>query len=356
MKLNKLQSQHYGLSLIELMIAISLSSIILLGVGQIFIGSKQTYQTGEALSRVSENLRFALEIITQDISRGGFWGCNPGFDDRGLDGISTAVNDGAGNITINHDANDITIFNRLDPAAATNFIDFRPDGPTGTGGGVFGIDGDAGLNVAPDTITVRGLFGPPIAVQSIASANAPIVLANPDPTLLVDAIVGIADCQHTDFFKITANVGNRISHAAATGAAPQNIDGRVTENYGENGGNIALYRAGQVTYNLQNGANNRPALFRNFNNTLAAANRELISDVDNFQIRYGLDINADGVVDSLVDAGPGIDFTRAISARITLTLSSPTDNVTPNVNPAPFADRRLRRTVVTTIALRTQLP
>jgi len=353
MKLTKLQSRQYGLSLIELMIAITLSSIILLGIGQIFTGSKQTYQTGEALSRVSENLRFALEIMTQDISRGGFWGCNSGFDDRDLDGVSTVVDDGAGNLSIVFDASDITIVNRLNPNPQANFIDFRPDGPTGTGGGVSGADGDAGAgtNIIPDAITVRGLFGPPIAVQSIASANAPIVLAAPNPNLLVGTIVGIADCQRTDFFQITANVGNTISHAINVGVLPQNQTARVSEDYD---GNVALYRAGQVTYNLQNDVigNGRAALFRNFNNTPVV----LIPDVDNLQIQYGLDANADGVVDSLVDAGSGIDFTTAISARITLTLSSPTNNVTPNVNPAPFNDRRLRRTIVTTIALRTQLP
>ena len=63
-----------GLSLVELMIAMALSLLLMLGVIQIFLSSKQTYSTNSALSRVQESGRFAMEFLTQDIRNAGYKG------------------------------------------------------------------------------------------------------------------------------------------------------------------------------------------------------------------------------------------------------------------------------------------
>ena len=56
-----------GFSLIELMIALALGLFIMAAVIQLFIGSRQSYSTNEALARVQENGRFALEFIKPEI-------------------------------------------------------------------------------------------------------------------------------------------------------------------------------------------------------------------------------------------------------------------------------------------------
>ena len=56
---NTLPHRQSGLSLVELMIAITLSLLLIAGVLQIFLSSKQTYSTNNALSRVQESGRFA---------------------------------------------------------------------------------------------------------------------------------------------------------------------------------------------------------------------------------------------------------------------------------------------------------
>ena len=63
-----------GLSLVELMVAMALSLLLMLGVIQIFLSSKQTYSTNSALSRVQESGRFAMEFLTQDIRNTGYKG------------------------------------------------------------------------------------------------------------------------------------------------------------------------------------------------------------------------------------------------------------------------------------------
>ncbi|SDG17987.1 type IV pilus assembly protein PilW [Pseudomonas seleniipraecipitans] len=63
-----------GLSLIELMIAMALSLLLMLGVLQIFLSSKQTYTANSALTHVQESGRFAMDFITYDLRNAGYKG------------------------------------------------------------------------------------------------------------------------------------------------------------------------------------------------------------------------------------------------------------------------------------------
>ncbi len=64
-----------GFTLVEMMIAITLSLILLAGVLQIFLSSKTTYTVQEGLSRLQENARFALGTVTQSVRMAGYPGC-----------------------------------------------------------------------------------------------------------------------------------------------------------------------------------------------------------------------------------------------------------------------------------------
>lgn len=67
-----------GFSLVELMVAILLGSILILGVTQLYSNSAATDRTSSALARVQESGRTVLELIRQDAWRAGFEGCvNP---------------------------------------------------------------------------------------------------------------------------------------------------------------------------------------------------------------------------------------------------------------------------------------
>lgn len=64
-----------GVSLVEMMIAITLASFLLVGLIQVFGGSRAAYQLSEGLSRSQENGRFALEFMQRDIRMAGHFGC-----------------------------------------------------------------------------------------------------------------------------------------------------------------------------------------------------------------------------------------------------------------------------------------
>lgn len=64
-----------GLSLIELMVAILISSILLLGVLELYINTSRTDRTSNELARVQENGRLVMELLAREARRAGYQGC-----------------------------------------------------------------------------------------------------------------------------------------------------------------------------------------------------------------------------------------------------------------------------------------
>lgn len=64
-----------GFGLIELMIALVLSLIVVLGVVQIFIAAKNTYVSQGAAAVMQEDARFALSKMVQELRMVGMFGC-----------------------------------------------------------------------------------------------------------------------------------------------------------------------------------------------------------------------------------------------------------------------------------------
>ena len=63
-----------GLSLIEMMIAMVISLILMLGVVQIFMASRAASRLSEGAARTQENARFALDFLERDIRMAGHMG------------------------------------------------------------------------------------------------------------------------------------------------------------------------------------------------------------------------------------------------------------------------------------------
>ncbi len=63
-----------GFSLVELMVAVLISSIVVIGIIQIFVSNRETSRVQTNLSRVQENSRFALEHISRVVRIAGYQG------------------------------------------------------------------------------------------------------------------------------------------------------------------------------------------------------------------------------------------------------------------------------------------
>ncbi|MBK5354099.1 prepilin-type N-terminal cleavage/methylation domain-containing protein [Pseudomonas sp. TH41] len=64
-----------GFGLIELLIALALSLIVVLGVAQIFIAAKNTYVSQNTSASMQEDARFVLSKLIQEIRMVGMFGC-----------------------------------------------------------------------------------------------------------------------------------------------------------------------------------------------------------------------------------------------------------------------------------------
>lgn len=64
-----------GLSLIELMVAILISTLLLLGVLELYINTSRTDRTSNELARVQENGRLVMELLSREARRAGYQGC-----------------------------------------------------------------------------------------------------------------------------------------------------------------------------------------------------------------------------------------------------------------------------------------
>lgn len=67
--------KQLGLSLVELMISITLGLVLMTGVVQMFLSSKVVFSNQQALSRVQETGRLAIDFIARDVRMAAYYGC-----------------------------------------------------------------------------------------------------------------------------------------------------------------------------------------------------------------------------------------------------------------------------------------
>ena len=70
-----MKRQNRGFGLIELLVALALGLIVVLGVVQIFIAAKNTYVSQNSAAAMQEDARFVLSKMIQEIRMVGMFGC-----------------------------------------------------------------------------------------------------------------------------------------------------------------------------------------------------------------------------------------------------------------------------------------
>ena len=67
-------AKNRGFSLVELMIALTLGLLLSAGVISVYVNSKTTFEQDEEVARLQESGRFALKILSKNLSMAGFFG------------------------------------------------------------------------------------------------------------------------------------------------------------------------------------------------------------------------------------------------------------------------------------------
>jgi type IV pilus assembly protein PilW len=80
------RAHQSGLSLVELMVALVIGSVLIAGAFNVYLSSKKSYGDNEAVSRLQETARFAMSVIEADVREANFWGLLKGG--QGIDNSS----------------------------------------------------------------------------------------------------------------------------------------------------------------------------------------------------------------------------------------------------------------------------
>ncbi|MFK5947320.1 MAG: PilW family protein [Methylococcales bacterium] len=338
---DSLKNKQQGMTLIEIMVALLLGAFLLAGVMQIFLSSRQSYRIQDNLSRMQENGRFAMEFITRDIRMAGYQGCS-----------ITNANNNTSPQNPNPNPTPVTL-------TALNNNEIM--GTNGVANNWNTIACGAGNNCVAGTDAISYHFGTVCGNltgnMATNNANIQISTANSCGIQAYDVLL-VADCSGADIF-IASNASAAAGTQTIAHAANQNTSPMLSKVYGTD---AQLFKLNSSTFFIRTGAGGRPALWK-MNNTkvVSAANPvELVEGVENMQILYGEDTNADGTPDYYVAAGTaGLIMNQVISVRISLLVTSIDDSLT--LQPRSYTyngvlttpiDRRLRRVFSSTISVR----
>jgi type IV pilus assembly protein PilW len=298
--MTQLRNRQTGLTLVELMVATTLSLVLLAGVLLVFSANKTTYQMQGGLGTLQENGRYAVRQITADLQMAGFGGClSPRLAPRIVSIASSAPS-------------------YLTSFAAGDFFT-GSDGTSTTYGGKASVAGT-------DTIEIRGPLRSPVNPVSGEISAAGNVTVLGDSEIAVNDFVMISDCSGGDIFKATAvNTGRtQIGHGTSG-----NTQATLSRGYAAD---ALVTRLSTHTYFVadtgRTNTTGQPILaLYQFDGTNAT---ELVDGVENLQIEYALDTDADGEVDAFRGVDPSgvgtamvaANWPQVMAVRVSLLINS----------------------------------
>ena len=166
-----MKARQQGLSLVELLVALTIGSVLIVGAVYVYSQSRRTHTISDAVARLQENGRFVFSVIEPDIQLAGYYGFTNIPDDfKYIQGGSTAsivpaskmqaasaqVN-GIGNTTV---CGQNFAVNLIATVEGSNSA--KPFACTALGGG---------YQAATDGLTVRHASAPPADGLGAATAN-----------------------------------------------------------------------------------------------------------------------------------------------------------------------------------------
>lgn len=351
-----------GITMVEIMVALTVSLILMAGVIQIFISSKATYRTQTEAARLQENARFAAEFMARDIRMAGFTGCasRPNDETTPSDRVTNTLNN-AGQLAYNFT---VGIEGYNDVSSSPTYLTAAGVTPnSGTDVIIVRQSSDAGVRISSNNNGAQ-LFAEHKSTQSGACSDGSNMLSG----LCANDIVMVSDCQKSRIFQITQltetsgelNVVHS-NKSITPGNAQSSWGGNSDPEEEQFGPGSEIVKIATYAYFIDNNANGTPALFRT--EGTAATTLELIEGVEDMQVEYGEDTTGelDGVADVYRTANAVTDWERVVSVRLHLLLRSNSSYVTDNEQPVLFnnttftpaaGDRYLRRVLTKTIALR----
>jgi type IV pilus assembly protein PilW len=375
-----------GLSLVELMIAMTLGLLLVLGVIQIFGASRASYSASMAVSQVQETGRFALEIVKPILRSAGSLGfCAGDLEIRSHLNTTCAADVNAlyapGRILIGWEAvgtgsTDTYPIATLVPTGVTanQWRSMQP------GGGILSLPTVLLNQVVPgtDVLVLRSLEPVPnVTAVGNTPANAAAINLTAASTIAAGDLLLVTDCNNADLFQHNpagnASVVTRNS-STCTNPGPGNRapSGPGSVNWSTQYDNrMQLFRARMHAYYIGlDAVSGEPGLYRHDITTgvVSTARQELVRGVENMQLRYGLSLpgalGGDGQsVDHWLAADQMTDWGLVVAVHMSLLVRSTEGAGQPAQQTLNMAgtlvthpnDSRMRKRFNATVALRNQV-
>lgn len=354
----RLSHRQCGLSLVEIMVAMVLGLILIGGVMQVFLGSKNTYRANEALSRLQEDGRFGLELLTRDVRMSGYAGCTRyGPITNTLKNQTSVAYDFSVGIVGYNDVSGTL------PAALASLA--------------------RSPRIGSDILVVRRDAGDPVrVVQNNNGAQVFVEVtgnesgACPDGSNKISGlcegdILMVSDCTKSRIFQtgnLTTTGGNtlNVTHPSSgtPGNDPSSWGGSSAPDEQVFRDDATLVKVATYIYFVADDNNGMPTLYRQDGATAI----EIAKGVEDLQVLYGIDTSPTDTIQSAntyVDADNVPNWQNVVSVRLNLLLRTQDNNITEAPQTYRFADtditvtdasdRYVRKEFTALVALRNRL-
>jgi len=367
-----MKKMNQGFSLIEMMISVVLGLILMSGVIQMFLSSRAAFSSQQAISRVQETGRLAVEFLARDIRMAGFLGCTSkdGTTTSTLNSPTTFPNDWLTFVMGYH----VTSSASSMPATSDSGISHAPQ----IGTDMIVIRGASISGAVTTAVSTDTTIYSKVVSTSTAGCGTGSDMLN---GLCPNDIAVEANCTKATVFQITsiqntAGVAN-IAHVAAgtPGNATATWGGAPSDTTNAYAAGAEVLKMNRIIYFIATGSSGNPTLFQNaaVRNTTTGAvtyqDTELLDGVENVHLSYGVDTSAtpDGIPDIYQDANSmsAAQWSKVLSVRVEILVRSADNNVvsepqkytfnSATVSP-PAGDLHLRQVFTTTVGIRSRLP
>lgn len=344
-----MQTKQLGLSLIELMIAVTLGIVLMTGVVNIFLSSKVVFSTQQGMSRIQETGRLAIEFLSRDIRMAAYYGC---FRPNASNAGGSVAN---GNLVISglHG-------NFSEGIRGYDTIASLPSGQSSIGASLTQLGADKTANVL--VIRSANQVGFPVSSPNNSSS-----LFAYDPNALIDGCAEgictssaaiVSDCSKARVFQVSnlslSGTALTLQHTDAWGGG---VNAQENFSTGE------IMAMNTTVYFLAEGASGAPSLWQKTNTGAAL---ELLEGVEQMRATYAVSDDPNKTY-NLASAIPAANWAKVDSVRLELVVRSLENNVLDETQPYTFAgalvtpaavagvpDRYMRQVFTATIGVRSR--
>lgn len=338
------------MTLVELMVGMAVGLFVCVVAIAVFVSTRSMQSVNTSGTRMGENGRLAMDLITADLRSAGFQGCKPSASGP----LASTLN-----------------------ASGGAFLD-------GSSSGVGGFSGTPGGFEPALSAALAALSPPPASHSDVLSMRVPVdsvslnltaAMASTttapqvgtDPAsqkLKTGDIALLANCRAAVLFQVTDATGGVLSHDLGSTLAPGNAVADLTQKFRDD---ATVYRMRTHHYYVapsrqRSGSN---ALWRySFPAEPGSTNPdEVAGGVDRLVVTYGIDTDGDQNVNKYAAANAASVWDQVVAARVQILTATAQDGMARHAQTVEFAgssvesnDRRLRMALTDVVTLRNRAP